>query len=170
MSIYIGLLVGLLLIGVLYFLKNKKVSFGNRVLIAMLFGLGFGAIFKENAMILEPIGGIYISLIKMLVIPLVVSSLISSVTSLDNPDQLKKIGFKTIALLLGTTAIATVVGILVGSLMDIGSGVKFVSDSAFEAREIPVFKDVLMGMIPANIINEMASDKIIQVIYPAVSP
>jgi uncharacterized protein len=164
MSIYIGLLVGILLLGILYFLKNKNVSFGNRVLIAMALGLGFGAIFKENAMIIEPIGGIYISLIKMLVIPLVVSSLISSVTSLDNPDQLKKIGFKTIALLLGTTAIATVVGILVGNLMDIGSGVKFISDSSFEAREIPVFKDVLMGMIPMNIVNEMATDKIIPVI------
>lgn len=164
MSKYIGLLVGILLLGILYFLKNKNVSFGNRVLIAMALGLGFGAIFKENAMIIEPIGGIYISLIKMLVIPLVVSSLISSVTSLDNPDQLKKIGFKTIALLLGTTTIATVVGILVGNLMGIGSGVKFISDSSFEAREIPVFKDVLMGMIPMNIVNEMATDKIIPVI------
>ena len=62
----------------------------------MIFGVSVGVIFKCDSLLIEPIGTAYVNLIKMLVIPLVVTSLISSVTSLDNTDKLKKIGFKTI--------------------------------------------------------------------------
>lgn len=159
-----ALVVSIVILGFLYFIQKKKVDFGYRVLIAMLMGIVVGAIFKESASAIQPVGKIFVSLIKMIVIPLVVSALISSITSLENTKQLRGIGFKTIGLLLGTTAVATLIGIVVGNVMNIGVGVEFAKDAAFKAREIPTFSKVLIDMFPTNPIASMAEGKIIPVI------
>lgn len=161
---YLSLIISFILLGVLYFLKVKKISFGHRVLIAMFLGVIVGAVFKENALIAAPIGKIFVSLIKAIVIPLVVTAIISSITSLESTDKLKKIGVKTIGLLLLTTAIATAIGAIVGRVMDLGAGMQAVADASYKAREIPTFDKVLLDMIPVNPVSEMASGKIIPVI------
>jgi Na+/H+-dicarboxylate symporter len=161
---YVSLLISVLLFAFLYFLKIKKVNFGIRVLTAMLLGITIGVIFKKDVLIIEPIGKIFVSLIKMVVLPLIMTSLISSLTSLNSPKQLKKIGAKTIGLLLFTTGIATVVGVLVGNMMNLGSGVVFVKDVSFKASEVPSFSQVILDMIPSNPIASMADGKIIPVI------
>lgn len=160
----LSVIIALVLLAFLYLLQKKNISFGYRVLTAMLLGIIFGAIFKKNALLVDPIGQAFISLIKMIVIPLVMTSLISSVTSLDNPEQLKKIGFKTIALLLTTTAVATAIGALVGTAMNLGTGIQFIKDASFKAKEIPTFASVLLDMVPSNPINEMANAKVLPVI------
>lgn len=161
---YISLLTAMPILLFIYFLKTKKINFGLRVLIAMVLGITFGALFKKNALLVEPLGKVFVNLIKMLVIPLVVTYLISSITSFNNPEQFKKIGFKTIALLILTTAIATIVGIFTGTAMDLGSGVHYAKDAAFKAREIPNFINVLLDMVPSNPIKEMADEKIVPII------
>ena len=161
---YVSLLAAFPILGFIYFLKNTKISFGLRVLTSMVLGIAFGAIFKKDAVLIEPIGMTFVKLIKMLVIPLVVTSLISSITSFDNPEQFKKIGFKTIGLLILTTAIATIVGIFTATVMDLGSGVQFTNDAAFSAREIPNFITVFLDMVPSNPIKEIVDEKIIPII------
>ncbi|EYE88872.1 amino acid:proton symporter [Fervidicella metallireducens AeB] len=163
-QIYIVIIVSLISFGFLHLLKNKKVGFGIRTLIAMLLGAVIGTIFKENTKLLYPIGSTYVSLIKMVVIPLVMSTIISSMTSLKNPKQLKSIGFKTITSLLLTTAAATIVGIIVGNLMKVGKGMNFIGDASFKAKEVPSFVEVLMNMVPKNPIASMAEGKIIPVV------
>jgi uncharacterized protein len=163
-----GIIISLLILVSLVFLKKKKVKFGNRVLIAMLLGVGFGIFFKEDTSYIAPLGSIYVSLIKMLVIPLVVATIISSITSIEDPKKLRKIGSKTIGWLLFTTLIASVIGIVVALALNLGSGVQFAKDAAFEAREIPVFKDVLLAMVPSNPIAQAAEGQIIPVIIFSV--
>ncbi|SKA87250.1 Na+/H+-dicarboxylate symporter [Clostridium sp. USBA 49] len=161
---FIILIISILLIGLLYFLKTKKISFGNRVLIAMILGIAIGSIFKKNALVIEPIGKIYVNLIKMLVIPLVTTSMISSITNLDNTAKLKSIGFKTIGWLIATTAIASIIGLIVSIIMDPGAGIKIVKDASFKAREIPSFADVLIDLTPSNPVADAANAKIVPVI------
>lgn len=161
---YLSLSASIIVIAFLFFLKTKKISFGVRVLTAMLLGIAAGAIFKESAQVIAPVGKIFVGLVKMLVIPLVVTAIISSVTSLESLGQLKKIGFKTIALLLGTTAIATTIGIIIGNIMKLGAGIQFTKDASFQAREIPTFAKVITDMIPSNPIASMADGNIIPVI------
>lgn len=165
---YISLFVSLVLLGFLYFLKHKKVNFGFRVLTAMLLGVAIGVIFNKDSLLIEPVGTAYVNLIKMLVIPLVVTSLISSVTSLDNTDKLKKIGFKTIGFLILTTVFATIIGAIVGNIMNLGEGVQFVVDASFKAKDLPKFSSVLLDMVPSNPVSDMANAKIIPVIFFAV--
>lgn len=165
---YISLLLSVIVLAFLYFLKTKKVSFGVRVLAAMLLGIAAGAVFKERAQVIAPLGKIFVGLIKMVVIPLVMTSIISSITSLESPAQLKKIGLKTIGLLLGTTAVATIIGIIIGKVMNLGAGIQFAKDASFQAREIPTFAKVLTDMVPSNPIASMADGNIIPVIVFSV--
>ncbi|MFD2168650.1 dicarboxylate/amino acid:cation symporter [Tumebacillus lipolyticus] len=157
-------IVSFVILALLYYLKRKKVGFGSRVILAMLLGVAVGAFFQGDAIKVGTIGTIYVSLIKMIVMPLVIAMIITSVTALTDPQQLKKLGVKTVALFLATTGIAAVIGILVALVIDPGAGVTFVKDAAFQAREIPTFDKVLLDLIPSNPVNEMANGKVIPVI------
>jgi Na+/H+-dicarboxylate symporter len=161
---YIALLISALILGILFFMKAKKVNFGIRVLTAMIFSVVVGTILKNNALIIEPLGTIYVNLIKMLVIPLVMASLISSITTLDNTDKLKRISFKSLGFLIATTVLATGIGLIVGKVMNLGSGMQFVKDAAFKAKEVPKFSAVIVDMFPINPISDMANAKMIPVI------
>jgi Na+/H+-dicarboxylate symporter len=166
-SQYITLLYSSVIIGLLFLMKVKKVYFGIRVFTAMILGVAIGASFKNRALIIEPVGTIYvnlINLIKILVIPLVMASLISSITTLDNTDKLKRISFKSLGFLIATTVLATAVGLIVGKVMDLGSGMQFVKDAAFKAKEVPKFSAVIIDMFPVNVISDMANAKMIPVI------
>ena len=165
---YLSILVLVTVLAFLYFLKKKKVSFGNRVLIAMLIGVAAGVILKKNIQFIEPLGQIYVSLIKMLVIPLVTATIISSITSLEDLDKLRKVGSKTIGWLLFTTAIACVIGVVISLVLDLGSGMQFTKNASFKAREIPTFTKVLLDMVPSNTVSEMSNGKIIPVIIFAI--
>lgn len=167
-SQYIVLLVSVLLIGFLYYLKTKKISFGNRVLIAMVLGVAVGAIFKKEALIIEPLGQIYVNLIKMLVVPLVTAAIISSITNLDNPAKLRSIGVKTLGWLVTTTAVASLIGVVVSLVMDPGAGIELAKDASFKAREIPTFAKVLVDLSPSNPIADAANAKIVPLIIFAM--
>lgn len=163
-----GIFSSILALALIYFLKTKKVSFGNRVLLAMVMGVLLGVYFKADVVYVEPLGQIYVNLIKMLVIPLVTTVIISSITSLEDPSKLKRVGVKTIAWLLFTTAIAALLGVVVSLGLNLGSGVQFVKDASFKAREIPTFAKVLVDMVPSNPVSDMANAKIIPVIIFSV--
>ncbi|WP_040210467.1 dicarboxylate/amino acid:cation symporter [Clostridium polynesiense] len=165
---YVGLILSALILMLLVFLRRKKVSFSIRVFLGMALGVLIGMYFKEEAMYLEPLGKAYINLIKMLVIPLVISSIITSITSLEDTNQLKKIGVKTLFWLVFTTFLACIVGLAVALILDPGAGVTFVPDASFKAREIPSFTKVLLDMVPSNTVAEAAEGKVIPVIIFAL--
>ncbi|EJW19693.1 DAACS family dicarboxylate/amino acid:cation symporter [Paenibacillus alvei DSM 29] len=165
-NVYASWGAALLLVILLWWLAKKKVGFGLRVLLAMALGLTLGAVFGKAAADVSILGSIYVSLIKMVVMPLVFAAIISSITSVKDPNVLKKLGTKTIALFLITTAIAAVIGLGTAVVIDPGSGIAQSSEAAqgFEQREIPTFKQVLLDLVPSNPINEMAQGKVVPVI------
>ncbi|MBA5850398.1 dicarboxylate/amino acid:cation symporter [Clostridium sp. cel8] len=161
---YLSLIVSFILFIGLYLLKRKKVKFGTRVLLGMILGVGLGVVFGKDAGYIAPVGTIYANLIVMLVVPLVVPTVISSITAIESPGKLKNIGVKTVAWLLGTTAVACVIGIVVAVVMDPGSGIQFAKDASYKARNIPNFSNIILDMVPKNVISEMAEAKIIPVL------
>lgn len=158
----------IVVMALLFFAAKKKVGFGTRVLLAMLFGVVVGAVFKDQAADIGIVGNIYVNLIKMIVMPLVLATIISSITSVSDPGMLKKIGTKTIGLFLLTTGIAAAIGLIVALVIDPGAGISYAKDAAFKAREIPTFSKVLMDLVPSNPINDMATGKVVPVIIFAM--
>lgn len=163
LNIILPIVISIFFIGVIYFLEEKEFNFSLRVLAGLGLGILLGIIFGKDALIIEPLGKAYVAFIKMLVIPLVMISLIASITNLQDTKQLKTIGIKAISLLLITTGIAAIIGIIIGNVFNVGNGMTFVASEGFKAREIPTFSKVFMDMLPTNPISAMAEGKVIPV-------
>ncbi|MBI5996398.1 dicarboxylate/amino acid:cation symporter [Clostridium perfringens] len=146
--------------------KIRKITnkFSFATLTALTLGVVLGIIFKENILFLDTVGKAYMSLIKMIVVPLVVTSLITSIVRLENLDTLKSIGLKTFTVLLGTTGAAAFIGIIVASSLKLGKGLRFIGAENFKAREIPGFSKVLIDMLPSNPLAAIVENKIIPIV------
>ncbi|NGU67311.1 dicarboxylate/amino acid:cation symporter [Clostridium perfringens] len=146
--------------------KIRKITnkFSFATLTALTLGVVLGIMFKENILFLDTVGKAYMSLIKMIVVPLVVTSLITSIVRLENLDTLKSIGLKTFTVLLGTTGAAAFIGIIVASSLKLGQGLRFIGAENFKAREIPGFSKVLIDMLPSNPLAAIVENKIIPIV------
>ncbi|HHQ4155329.1 TPA: dicarboxylate/amino acid:cation symporter [Clostridium perfringens] len=146
--------------------KIRKITnkFSFATLTALTLGVVLGIIFKESILFLDTVGKAYMSLIKMIVVPLVVTSLITSIVRLENLDTLKSIGLKTFTVLLGTTGAAAFIGIIVASSLNLGQGLRFIGAENFKAREIPGFSKVLIDMLPSNPLAAIVENKIIPIV------
>ena len=80
-------------------LKKFKISLASQILIGLVLGIAVGAIFYGNANVqtyLQPIGDIFLNLIKMIVVPIIVSTLIVGVAGTGDMKQLGRLGGKTL--------------------------------------------------------------------------
>ncbi|MFF2484511.1 dicarboxylate/amino acid:cation symporter [Paenibacillus sp. NPDC058071] len=168
---WITLGVSAIILAFLYFLAKKRVGFGTRVLIALGLGLVAGVIFNQFELKFEgvgTIGSIYVSLIKMIVIPLVFVLVINSIISITNIAFLKKIGIKTVAWFLGTTGVAAIIGLLVALAINPAGSFEASTPEGFQAREVPSFFQVILDLVPSNPINEAATGKVLPVLIFAI--
>lgn len=167
-ELFAAIVFAILALVLLWYLNKRKVSFSVRTLIGLGLGLIFGLTLKENSLIVEPIGKVYISLIRMVVIPLVMVSIINSISNFEDSSKLKSLGIRAMGMLLGTTAIAGIVGIIFGNIFSVGKGIVFEGAENFVPKEIPSFMEVFNDMLPTNPIKSMAEGQIIPVIIFAL--
>ena len=95
----------------------KKMNATVKILIGLVLGMIVGIVFGEKATILQPIGNIFINLIKMLVIPLVMCSIINSVSGMKDLKVMGRVGGKTVMLYVITTMGAAALAIIVGLML-----------------------------------------------------
>jgi len=105
----------------------------------------------------------FMDLLKMLVIPLVLISIIRVIMNMNKDENLAKLTYRTILMLLGTTAIAALIGLIVGNLFKLGVGIKVLHNSD-SIREISSVIDTLRGLLPSNIVSSMAEGNIVAVV------
>ncbi|MGG7144100.1 dicarboxylate/amino acid:cation symporter [Clostridium nigeriense] len=163
-NLILAVILSLVAFYVIYLVKSKTNKFSYATLTALVIGLALGAIFKENLAYLEVVGKGYISLIKMIVVPLVMVSIITSIIRLKNLDTLKSIGLKTLGILLGTTGVAAIIGIIMGKLFNLGNGLNYVGVEGFTAREIPAFSEVILSFLPSNPVASIVNNQIIPIV------
>ncbi|MCH8537208.1 MAG: dicarboxylate/amino acid:cation symporter [Alkalimonas sp.] len=144
-----------------------RIPFWQRVLGAMLLGIGLGVVFGEKATVLQPLGTLFINAIRMLVVPLVFFALITSITSLGDTLKMKRLAVKTVGLFLFTAMIASLIGLAVGSLMDF-STIAELTTSEVRERDIPPVATVLTNLIPTNPVAALAEGNVLQIIVFAV--
>ena len=114
--------------------------------------------------ILDTGGKIFINIMRMLVVPVVLVSLIGGVANLGDPQKLGRIGLKTVALYLCTTAIAITLAILVASVLQIGKGSNLTSSTPVNLATQSSFSEILLNMIPSNPFMAMAEGNMLQII------
>ncbi|MDG0794559.1 dicarboxylate/amino acid:cation symporter [Cohnella ginsengisoli] len=156
---------------ILYFLAKKRIGFGVRVITGLVLGLLAGILLQNldlDTKAIVTFGSIYVSLIKMLVIPLVFVLVLNSIASLTSLEYLRKIGFKTFAWFLGTTGVASIIGLAIALLFNPGKGIQQALPEGFEAREIPTFSQVILDLVPSNPVLEAANGKVVPVLIFAL--
>lgn len=114
------------------------------------------------------VGQGFVRLLQMLVVPLVLVSLICGTASLDNIRQFGRIGAKTIGLYLFTTSFAVSFALLLALLLNPGSGLSLDADVSFEEREAPGLIEVLIKLVPNNVVASMAGGDMLPIIVFAI--
>ncbi|MGE4528747.1 MAG: dicarboxylate/amino acid:cation symporter [Rhodospirillaceae bacterium] len=140
----------------------------QKILAGLVLGLIVGLVFGKSAAAIKPIGTAFISGIKMLIVPLVFVSLVSGVTSMRDPAKMGRVGVKTIALYLVTTAVAITIGLVLGTVMAPGAGVDMGAAKAAAPKAAPSLVSTLVGLIPTNPIAAMSQGNVLQVIVFAI--
>lgn len=152
---------------------STKKSFWLGLPMQMMYGLVLGVVVgtmvssEFGATYLQPLGQLFIRLIRMVVVPLVVATLIAGSAGLGNASKIGKIAVKTILFFAVTTAIAVTIGLIVANIMEPGTGLTISVEGlkAKAAAAAPALSKVLLDIVPINPIEAFAKGNMLQVIF-----
>ena len=161
-------------------MKKIKISLATQILIGLILGIAVGAIFYGNANVqtyLQPIGDIFLNLIKMIVVPIIISTLIVGVAGTGDMKQLGRLGGKTLIYFEVITTIAIVVGLLAANIFQPGAGIDM---SQLEQSDISSYVEtteqqearstfqIIVDIVPKNVVNAMAEGDMLAIIFFSV--
>ena len=135
-----------------------------KILIAMVLGVIVGSILGPDAKYLKPIGTMFLNAINMIIVLLVFSSMTLGITSIHDPKKLGRVGLRTLLLYLGTTIIATIIGISFGTFFQPGDGLGLQAVKAVDLSNAPDISSILLTVIPSNPVAALAQGNVIQII------
>ncbi len=150
-------------------LKRKMPSLATQIFIGLILGVIFGALFPEIGKTLKPLGDAFIRMIKMIVVPLIFSSLIMGIAGTGDFKKLGILGGKSIIWFEFATTIALIVGLISVNVLQPGVGVT-VQASASDAVTAAAGKhldhvQMLLNIIPSNIVDAMSRQDMLQIIF-----
>lgn len=143
-------------------------SLGLKILIWMGIGTLAGVIFGERATVVAPIGDLFIRLLLMAAVPLVFFNLIAGITSLSNLAILGRLGLRTFAYYLTTTAAALTLGLTIANFFKPGVGMKLTEEVSDEFGDVPAVVDVILDLFPENVFQAFAEGHIGKVVVFAI--
>lgn len=156
-----------------------QMTLWKRVLIGLVLGVAAGLILRAAfgpdaasafaTTWIKPFGDLFIQLIRMLIVPLIFTTLAAGVMAIGHPSKLGSIGAKAIGLYMITTLFAVTIGIFMGAIFRPGAGVDFTGVTPNEiATDAPTMVERLIAIVPANPFNALASGDILAVIFFAI--
>lgn len=160
-------------------MDNNKMSLTMKVIVGMALGIVLGLFFNIaglnadgsfiNTYLVDGlflvVGKMFVNALKMLVVPLVFFSLICGVCGIGNLNTLGRVGSKSFALYMMTTAIAITLAITIAASLGIGEGMNLASTASFTGKESPPLTQVLIDIIPSNPIHAMANGDMLPLIF-----
>ncbi|MFP4541239.1 MAG: dicarboxylate/amino acid:cation symporter [Opitutales bacterium] len=118
--------------------------------------------------VLHAVGRIFVNLLQVIVIPLVLTSLISGTAAMEDIVKVGRVGLKTLGFYLATTTIALVLAMTAALIVRPGASFELESEVEFSANEAPALVDVLIGVFPRNIFESMTGGEMLPIIVFAV--
>ncbi|MDW6005369.1 dicarboxylate/amino acid:cation symporter [Vibrio mangrovi] len=147
----------------------SRLELWKKILLGMILGVIVGAFMGPQAELLKPIGTLFINAIKMLIVPLVFCSLVVGITSMKDTRKMGRIGFKSIVLYLGTTAVAISIGLVLAAIVAPGEGLHMVASNPDAiGKDAPPLIQTLLNIIPKNPVGALAAGNILQIIIFAL--
>lgn len=157
----------------------RSVTLWKRVLIGLALGAVVGLTMRwtigaETAAAfattwMKPFGDIFVQLIRMLVVPLIFTTLVAGVVAMGDPKKLGSIGLKAMGLYMITTLFAVAIGIVMGIIFRPGEGIDFTGVEPGALNEnAPTIAERLINIIPANPFGALASGDVLAIIFFAI--
>ncbi len=153
---------------------KKKISLAVQIFIALGLGIIAGIIFLTAnradlaVSYVKPFGTIFLNLIKFIVVPIVLSSIICGVISMKDIRKVGSIGGKTVLYYLVTTAFAVAIGMVVANGCKGFFPTLETTNLSYDVSTGTKFMDTLVGIFPSNFINPMLQANMLQVIVIAL--
>ncbi|WP_102336317.1 dicarboxylate/amino acid:cation symporter [Salimicrobium jeotgali] len=148
-------------------MKNNLVF---QIFIAFFLAIVLGVFVGPDIQVVQPLGDLFLRLIKFIIVPLVLSSLVVGVASTGDLKELGNLSFKTVSYYMVTTAVAISIGLLSGNLFSPGTGVdiEVPEGEQVAAQETPGIKETLLNIVPTNPIAALTEGNMLQVIFFAI--
>ncbi|PHA01859.1 glutamate:protein symporter [Bacillus pseudomycoides] len=158
----------------------KKFGLAAQIFVALVLGVVVGAIFSGNKTAIayiQPLGDIFIHLIKMIVVPIVISALVVAVAGVGDMKKLGKLGGKTILYFEIITTIAILMGLIAANVFHPGTGVDMSHlqqtdissyQATAEATEKKGFADTITHIVPTNVFESIAKGDLLPIIFFSV--
>jgi len=140
-----------------------------RILIGLIAGAVIGIIFGESILWMQPFGDLFVRLLKMIVMPVIIATLVVGAASIS-PATLGKVGIKIVLFYLLTSAFAVFIGLLSGNIFRPGAGLNLVGSAEYAGTEIaqPSLIDTLLNIIPTNPFAAITSGNVLPTIFFAI--
>ena len=148
-------------------MKNKSLFW---IIVAFVFSIALGLFlqpYPDCAEYFEPLGKIYINLIKFVMIPLVFSSLVVGVSDVTDVRKMGKIGLLTIVFFIITTLAAITIGVSISSIYALGTNEDVLNNEYIVSNELNI-TDVLINIFPDNFLGALVNTNMMQTIFAAV--
>lgn len=145
-----------------------KRSFIVQIGIAFILAIIVGIIFKEDAKHVQPLGDLFLRLIKFIIVPLILSTIIVGVTSAGDVKKLGRLGGKTVAYYLVTSFIAISLGLVVGFISSPGTGADVTVTGDVASNETESVVETLLHIIPTNPVESLVNGDMLQIIFFAI--
>ena len=148
----------------------KKLELHWQILIALILGVVLGVWLPEYVKYISWMGDMFMRALKMVIIPLILTSIISGIVNIGSLEKLGRIGLKTISYYIVTSVFAIVTGLLMVNLFKPGEGADlgFVSEVEGLALAKESFGQTLINIIPTNIVQAMVENQMLSVIFWAI--
>lgn len=149
-----------------------KIGLATQMFLALILGCICGLIVSAigiNPAHFKPLGDVFITLIRMVVVPLVFFTLVAGSSAISDLRKLGSIAVKTLVYYVGTTAIAVTIGVIIANIIQPGVGLS-ISTEGVKALDVnpPSLVKVFMGIIPLNPFDALAKGNMLQVIFFAL--
>lgn len=153
-------------------MKRIKSNLALQIFIALVLAIIVGLLMGKHADIanayIKPFGTIFLNLLKFIVCPIVLFSILGGMISMKDIRKVGSIGLKTIVYYLLTTACAIVIGLAIGSLMKGAFPVLSTTNLEYETTEATSFMDTLVGIFPSNFLSPLVEANMLQIIVIAL--
>ena len=153
---------------------KKKLSLAVQIFIGLGLGIIAGLIFMAagkaewSVLYVKPFGTIFLNLIKFIVVPIVLCSIISGVITMKDIRKVGSIGWKTVVYYLLTTACAVVIGLIFANLFKGSFQTLSTTGLEYEVSASVSFMDTFVNIFPSNILNPLVTANMLQVIVIAL--
>lgn len=151
---------------------HKKLPLAIQIFIALVLGIIAGLLLQGHADFAEnyikPFGTIFLNLVKFIVVPIVLFSIMAGVISMQDIRKVGSIGIKTVIYYLCTTAVAIVIGLVGGNIFKNFFPVLQTSELTYEATSSAPFMDTIINIFPSNFIMPLSEATMLQVIVMAI--